>query len=93
MAAVLEAVRSANGYSHRLSTEAPLASPVPFSSSDTLKVLLTAKEGSKAKRPHQAFLILREPDSGLEAPFPLTVKENGKATVEIVRCASPHLRS
>ncbi|KJZ78159.1 hypothetical protein HIM_02197 [Hirsutella minnesotensis 3608] len=50
----------------------------------TLKVSLTAKEGSKAKRPHQAFLVLKE-ESGLEAPFALTVKESGKATVQIAQ--------
>ncbi|KAI1137082.1 Dolichyl-diphosphooligosaccharide--protein glycosyltransferase subunit Swp1 [Hypoxylon sp. FL0543] len=60
-----------------------LATPVVFESSDSLKLLLTAKENGKGKRPHQAFLVLREPTSGLEAPFPLTVKDNGKATVEI----------
>ncbi|KAI5864788.1 Oligosaccharyltransferase subunit Ribophorin II-domain-containing protein [Durotheca rogersii] len=57
--------------------------PVVFDNTDTLKLLLTAKEGGKAKRPHQAFLVLREPISGLEAPFPLTVKESGRAIVEI----------
>ncbi|OTB19421.1 hypothetical protein K445DRAFT_305804 [Daldinia sp. EC12] len=62
-----------------------LPTPVVLDSFDSLKVILTAKEDGKGKRPHQAFLVLREPTSGLEAPFPLTVKENGKATVEIVR--------
>ncbi|KAI1378642.1 Dolichyl-diphosphooligosaccharide--protein glycosyltransferase subunit Swp1 [Hypoxylon crocopeplum] len=60
-----------------------LPTPVVFDSADSLKLLLTAKEAGKGKRPHQAFLVLREPASGLEAPFPLTVKDNGKATVEI----------
>ncbi|KAM0255086.1 hypothetical protein ACHAQJ_006087 [Trichoderma viride] len=48
---------------------------------DKLKVTLTTKDGSKAKRPHQAFLVVKEA-SGLEAPFPLTVKDSGKGTVE-----------
>jgi oligosaccharyltransferase complex subunit delta (ribophorin II) len=52
---------------------------------DTLKIVITAKENGKGKRPHQAFLVLQEPTTGLEAPFPLTTKENGKATVDIVR--------
>ncbi|KAI0149880.1 Oligosaccharyltransferase subunit Ribophorin II-domain-containing protein [Hypoxylon sp. NC0597] len=60
-----------------------LTTPVVFESSDSLKLLLTVKEDGKGKRPHQAFLILREPTSGLEAPFPMTVKDNGRATVEI----------
>lgn len=50
---------------------------------DKLKVTLTTKDGSTAKRPHQAFLVVKEA-SGLEAPFPLTVKDSGKGTVEIV---------
>ncbi|KAI0178795.1 Dolichyl-diphosphooligosaccharide--protein glycosyltransferase subunit Swp1 [Hypoxylon sp. FL1284] len=64
--------------------KSPLAAtPVTFDSSDSLKLLLTIKEGGKGKRPHQAFLVLRQPSTDLEAPFPLTVKESGKATVEI----------
>ncbi|KAI1392742.1 Oligosaccharyltransferase subunit Ribophorin II-domain-containing protein [Hypoxylon trugodes] len=58
-------------------------SPITLDSSDSLKLVLTAKENGKGKRPHQAFLVLRELASGLEAPFPLTVKDNGKAVVEI----------
>ena len=50
---------------------------------DKIKVSLTTKEGSKGKRPHQAFLVVKEA-SGLEAPYALTVKESGKGTVEIV---------
>ncbi len=52
---------------------------------NTLKLSLTAEEGGKAKRPHQAFLVLRETASGLEAPFPLTIKESGKGSVKLVR--------
>ncbi|XXH05647.1 hypothetical protein Hte_012082 [Hypoxylon texense] len=60
-----------------------LETPVTFDSSDSLKLLLTIKENGKGKRPHQAFLVLRQQGTTLEAPFPLTVKDNGKATVEI----------
>lgn len=49
---------------------------------------LTTKEGSKPKRPHQAFLVIKE-SSGLEAPFALAVKESGKGTVQIVGRAMP----
>ncbi|KAK3329370.1 Oligosaccharyltransferase subunit Ribophorin II-domain-containing protein [Apodospora peruviana] len=67
----------------KLSQKEPLSTPVSLGSTDALKITLTAKDNGKAKRPHQAFLVLREQDSGLEAPFPLTVKENGKAVVNI----------
>ncbi|KAK7985427.1 oligosaccharyltransferase subunit ribophorin ii protein [Apiospora saccharicola] len=56
---------------------------VDFGNTDTLKIILTAKEGGKAKRPHQAFLTLQETETGLEAPFVFTTKESGKATVDI----------
>lgn len=52
-------------------------------------MILSAKDNGKGKRPHQAFLVLREQDSGLEAPFPLTVKDNGKAAAQIVRTPWP----
>lgn len=51
---------------------------------DTIKIILTAKDNGNAKRPHQAFLVLKDEDSGLEAPFPLTVKDTGKAVGQIV---------
>lgn len=57
---------------------------------DTIRVSLTTKDGAKAKRPHQAFLIVKE-STGLEAPFPLTIKESGKGTVDIVRWSSSNV--
>lgn len=58
---------------------------VTLGAADSIKVALTTEEGSKAKRAHQAFLVLKEKSTGLEAPFPLTVKDSGKATLKIVR--------
>lgn len=66
---------------------------VDFGNTDTLKIILTAKEGGKAKRPHQAFLTLQETETGLEAPFVFTTKESGKATVDIVRQTRQLLRA
>ncbi|KAK9769728.1 putative Dolichyl-diphosphooligosaccharide--protein glycosyltransferase subunit 2 [Seiridium cardinale] len=63
--------------------------PVTFGAADTLKIVLTAKENGKGKRPHQAFLVLQETETGLEAPFPLTTKENGKATVDVKHADIP----
>ncbi len=56
---------------------------------NTLKLSLTVKDNGKGKRPHQAFLVLQEQESGLEAPFPLTVKDTGKAVAQIVRDSLP----
>ena len=58
--------------------------PVTLGASDTLKILLTAKEDNKAKRPHQAFLLVRDPKSGLDTSFAFQVKENGKGKIELV---------
>jgi oligosaccharyltransferase complex subunit delta (ribophorin II) len=58
---------------------------VPFDTKDSLKIVLTAKEGGDGKRPHQAFLMLKDKPTGLETAFPFKVKETGKAIVEIVR--------
>ena len=55
---------------------------------DTLKIALTTQEGRSAKRPHQTYLSLFEPSSGLETSFPLSVKDSGKAKVELV-CLAP----
>lgn len=68
----------------RLIPNKNLSKTVKLGSSDTLKILLTVKEDKKVKRPHQVFLLLEDPSSGLDTSFPLSVKENGKAKVELV---------
>lgn len=62
-----------------------MSDTLALSTADTLSVSLTAMEDGKAKRPHQAFVVIREEGSGLEAPFALKLKASGKGTVEIVR--------
>ncbi|OTB04477.1 hypothetical protein M426DRAFT_320831 [Hypoxylon sp. CI-4A] len=60
-----------------------LPTPVLFDSADTLKLSFTAKGNGKPKRPHQAFFTLKNPVTGLDTAFPLTVKDNGRASVEL----------
>jgi oligosaccharyltransferase complex subunit delta (ribophorin II) len=69
----------------RLNVKKPLSKAITFSSSDTIKISVTAKDNGKGKRPHQAFVVLKDVDSGLEAPFPLNTKDTGKAVGQIVR--------
>ena len=76
----------------RLSHKLALKAPVPLGAGDSLKIILTAKEDGKGKRPHQAFLLLRDRKSGLEATFPFSVKETGKAKVEVVCIPSSPLQ-
>lgn len=71
------------GLKEKLVPNKPLPKPITLGGSDTLKVLLTTKEDKKAKRPHQAFLRLCDPNTLLDTSFPLAVKENGKGKVEI----------
>lgn len=68
----------------RFSSSKPLGNPVAFTGADTLRVTLTTQEGSSAKRPHQAFLLLKDGHTGLDISYPFTVKENGKSRVELV---------
>lgn len=52
---------------------------------DTLKVILTTQEGKSAKRAHQAFLLLQDPVTNLDISYPFSVKDSGKAKVDLVR--------
>lgn len=69
----------------KLHAKAPLASPITLGSNGVAKISLTATDSGKAKRPHQAFLLLQDVETGLEAPFPLAIKESGKGSVKITQ--------
>lgn len=62
-----------------------LAAPITLGPSESLKVILTVQDGKTAKRPHQAFLLLKDADTGLDISYPFSVKESGKAKLEMVR--------
>lgn len=70
--------------STRLAPAKALTSPVTLGAADTLKVVLTTQDGKAAKRPHQAFLLLQDPTTKLDVSYPFSVKESGKAKVELV---------
>ncbi|KAJ9151854.1 Dolichyl-diphosphooligosaccharide--protein glycosyltransferase subunit 2 [Pleurostoma richardsiae] len=69
----------------KFTQKSPLNKAVTLGGQDTITVSLTAKDSSKGKRPHQAFVVLKDEETGLEAPFPFTVKEDGKAKVQIAQ--------
>ncbi|KIX06962.1 uncharacterized protein Z518_04938 [Rhinocladiella mackenziei CBS 650.93] len=71
------------GLKEKLVPFTPLSAPVKFGAGDTLKVVLTTQEGKSAKRPHQAFLLLQDTTSKLDVSYPFSVKESGKAKVEL----------
>ncbi|KAF2823347.1 hypothetical protein CC86DRAFT_469160 [Ophiobolus disseminans] len=78
------------GPKDKLSPSTPLAKSVSLGVSDTLKLLLTIVDGKTAKRPHQAFLTLTDPITGLEESLVLNVKESGKGKVDVSQKDLPH---
>lgn len=68
----------------RIGENEAISKPVTLGASDTLKILLTTKEDNKAKRPHQAFLLVKDPKSTLDTSFAFQVKENGKGKIDLV---------
>ncbi|KAL1297875.1 hypothetical protein AAFC00_006397 [Neodothiora populina] len=75
----------AGAFKEKLSVGKALAKDVTLGPADTIKVILTSTEGGTPKRPHQAFLSIREPKTGLEESFPFIVKESGKGKVEVTQ--------
>lgn len=61
-----------------------MAKVVALAAGEALKVILTVTNGGKGRKPHQAFLTITDPTSGLEESYPFTVKESGKAKVDLV---------
>ncbi|CAG8949761.1 hypothetical protein HYFRA_00004084 [Hymenoscyphus fraxineus] len=76
------AAGAAGAFKDKLSDHVPLSKPVTLGQTETLKIILTATENGEPKRPHQAFLLLRDQDTGLEETFPLQTKESGKGKVD-----------
>lgn len=68
----------------RLSPSTPLGKAVSLDATDVLKLVLTTVDGSTAKRPHQAFLTLTDPTTGVEESFVFNIKDSGKAKVDLV---------
>lgn len=68
----------------RLTPSTALTTPVKLGGTDTLKVTLTTQDGKTAKRPHQAFLLLQDSSKKLDVSYPFSVKESGKAKLELV---------
>ncbi|OAL05810.1 hypothetical protein IQ06DRAFT_240172 [Phaeosphaeriaceae sp. SRC1lsM3a] len=78
------------GSKDKLSPSTPLGKSVSLGASDSLKLLLTTVDGKTAKRPHQAFLTLTDPTTGLEESFVFDVKESGKAKVNLAHKDLPY---
>lgn len=77
-------MRKSNTDEKSLSPGKPLAKSIELGPTDSLKIILTTQEGKTAKKPHQASLLLRDSASNLDASYPLSIKESGKAKVDLV---------
>ncbi|CAD6504836.1 BgTH12-00338 [Blumeria graminis f. sp. triticale] len=86
---------SRQAFKDKLSDHVPLAKPVLLGETDTLKIIFTATSDGIAKRPHQAFLLLRDQDTGVETAFVSSFKGNGRGKVEFSQkdIPSPLLQS
>ena len=69
----------------RLSPNNAITKPVSLGTGQSLKIILTATNGGQARKPDQAFLTIADDLRDLDESYPLTLKESGKGTVEIVR--------
>jgi oligosaccharyltransferase complex subunit delta (ribophorin II) len=56
-----------------------------LSPTDTLRLTYTTKEGDKATRPHQSFILVEDPSTNLDIAIPVPVKPSGKAKLDLVR--------
>ncbi|KAI1001707.1 hypothetical protein K3495_g6494 [Podosphaera aphanis] len=81
--------RADGRFRDKLSDHAALAQPVALGPTEKLKILITATEDGVGRRPHQAFLLLRDQDSGLESTLPFSLKDNGKGVVEFTQKELP----
>ncbi|OBT62587.1 hypothetical protein VE03_07406 [Pseudogymnoascus sp. 23342-1-I1] len=66
----------------------PLAQPLPFGPAATLKLSLTTTTTTPS-RPHQAFLTLTDPTTGLSTSFALLTRTTGAATLELPYASLP----
>ncbi|KAI9766618.1 MAG: hypothetical protein M1840_006429 [Geoglossum simile] len=76
---------ASGGSKDKLSNHAPLSKPIALGASDSLKVILTAVEGKTPKRPHQALLLVKDVETGLETSFPFAVKDSGKGKLDLAQ--------
>lgn len=62
----------------------PIKDMVTLSSTGSVRLALTITNGGKPRRPHQGFLTITNPESGLEEAFPLTINDNGNSRFDLV---------
>ncbi|OBT43090.1 hypothetical protein VE00_05512 [Pseudogymnoascus sp. WSF 3629] len=71
-----------------LSPSKPLAKPLALGPAGTLKLSLTTTSTTPS-RPHQAFLTLTDPTTGLSTSFALQTRTTGAATLDLPYASLP----
>ncbi|OAF60555.1 hypothetical protein VC83_03572 [Pseudogymnoascus destructans] len=71
-----------------LSPSKPLAQPLALGRAGTLKLSLTTTSTTPS-RPHQAFLTLTDPTTGLSTSFALQTRTTGAATLDLPYASLP----
>ncbi|KFY34255.1 hypothetical protein V495_08189 [Pseudogymnoascus sp. VKM F-4514 (FW-929)] len=71
-----------------LSPSKPLAQPISLGPAGTLKLSLTTTTTTPS-RPHQAFLTLTDPTTGLSTSFALQTRTTGAASLELPYASLP----
>lgn len=70
---------------NRFEESEPIQKELSLRPADVLKLQLTTVEGKEKARPHQASLLLKDAELGLDISYPLKVEESSKAKLELVR--------
>ncbi|KAF3922532.1 hypothetical protein ABW21_db0202850 [Orbilia brochopaga] len=73
------------GARQKFTPQSPISGVQTLKPSDSIKIILTAKEGDTGKRPHQLFLLVKDPQTNLESFFAFDAKESGKARVDLTQ--------
>jgi oligosaccharyltransferase complex subunit delta (ribophorin II) len=73
----------AKKHPHSFKPSAPISRPLTLSNDASIKLLLTTTNSGKPRKPHQAFLTLTSPTTGLSDAYPLSVKDSGKSVLTL----------
>jgi len=57
---------------------------IELSSTDSLRLTFTTKDGQSTARPHQSFILIEDPSTKLDISIPVSVKASGKGKIDFV---------
>ncbi|KAF2665241.1 hypothetical protein BT63DRAFT_392659 [Microthyrium microscopicum] len=75
--------RGEAGSKTKFSADKAITKELELKSTGFIRVALTITNGGKPRQPHQAFVAIKSPASGLEESFPMKVDKDGKAKLDV----------